>query len=505
MSLRTQMSLRIPYWPGLLAIATLWLAAVYHMHRDWMLDDSCAHGWLVSPLVIYLFSVRWRERPTPTAAYTAPAPWYFLGLSFVLLWLLREANPEWRFLGLALTGLTVLTIMLTSAAMGGTRWLRHFLAPALFLFTGVPWPSIFENALTGFLMPCNATLAQEILHSYDVPAVREGNLLTLTKGTLGVEEACSGIRSLQSAIMTAWFAGEIFNLRLGRRIALLPLSVILALFVNVARTTYLSLAAAKHGLHAAETKHDHAALTALFLTSGLLILIAYFWRRETPPVPPAARAKPPAISHRGPYSLTASVCLAPLLTSLWYGRHAAPATPPWHMAAPRHAPAFKDWPIHGRTARLLRHSDGWSAQWHSPTGQLLHAYYLEWNAGTVPPEHMNVHKPGGCLANLGITIDQELAPLETTGHAYPLHARLLRCTDRGRPLHVLYAVTSATPATSDERITFDFSYSRRLRAALHGQRNPGQRLLEIGLWDEPDETKARQLFHQLLLTQLRAE
>ena len=38
--------------------------------------------------------------------------------------------------------------------------------------------------------------------------------------------------------------------------------------------------------------------------------------------------------------------------------------------------------------------------------------------------------------------------------------------------------------------SFDFSYLKRLRSVIAGRRNPGQRLIEIGLWDEVDQTTA---------------
>jgi hypothetical protein len=43
----------------------------------------------------------------------------------------------------------------------------------------------------------------------------------------------------------------------------------------------------------------------------------------------------------------------------------------------------------------------------------------------------------------------------------------------------------------------------RLRAVLQGRRNPGQRLIETGLWDEPSEAAARAIFATYLETWLK--
>ena len=41
------------------------------------------------------------------------------------------------------------------------------------------------------------------------------------------------------------------------------------------------------------------------------------------------------------------------------------------------------------------------------------------------------------------------------------------------------------------------------RAVLQGRRNPGQRRIETGLWDEPSEAAARAIFATYLQTWLK--
>ncbi len=50
---------------------------------------------------------------------------------------------------------------------------------------------------------------------------------------------------------------------------------------------------------------------------------------------------------------------------------------------------------------------------------------------------------------------------------------------------------------------FGYTYTDRFRTFLQGRRNPGQRLVETGLWDEPSETTARAIFTTFLQTWLR--
>ena len=121
----------------------------------------------VLPLALYLFSLRWRDRPAQGPAY-APgrvrAGWIALALAYPPAWMFREANPEWRLLAIVFAGLAVLTAFQCLAAVGGRAWVRHFAGPVLFFLTAIPWPSVLEKAATAVLMPANATIALEVLH-----------------------------------------------------------------------------------------------------------------------------------------------------------------------------------------------------------------------------------------------------------------------------------------------------------------------------------------------------
>jgi hypothetical protein len=158
--------IKFPWW-ALLPLAAAFGLAIWQMRFDWIYDESYYYGWSVLPLALYLFSLRWRDRPAPGP----PLPpavlntgWVLLSLCYPLTWLVREANPEWRLIGVALSLLAVLTSWQYLAATGGKIWLKHFAGPALFFLTSTPWPSFLEKSATAILMPANATIALEVLH-----------------------------------------------------------------------------------------------------------------------------------------------------------------------------------------------------------------------------------------------------------------------------------------------------------------------------------------------------
>ncbi len=122
---------------------------------------------------------------------------------------------------------------------------------------------------------------------------------------------------------------------------------------------------------------------------------------------------------------------------------------------------------------------------------------------------MNVYQPGGCLGALGIELIKEFPPIPTLLWGTSLNVRHLLFDDHGRPLHLLYLVSEATATAADPtsltaaRSEYDhFNYTNRLRAVLQGRRNPGQRLIETGLWDETSEAAARAIFATYLQTWL---
>jgi len=70
----------------------------------------------------------------------------------------------------------------------------------------------------------------------------------IPSGVLGVEEACSGVRSLQSGMMVSLFFGEILRLVPGRRMLLVGAAFGAALAGNVIRSSFLAAMASRQGI-----------------------------------------------------------------------------------------------------------------------------------------------------------------------------------------------------------------------------------------------------------------
>ena len=79
--------------------------------------------------------------------------------------------------------------------------MRYFAFPVCFLFLSVPWLFDIEYPLVQGLMRWNTVLVAGSLQHIGIYAVPAGNIIQMQNSQLGVEEACSGILSLQASLV----------------------------------------------------------------------------------------------------------------------------------------------------------------------------------------------------------------------------------------------------------------------------------------------------------------
>jgi len=121
--------------------------------------------------------------------------------------------------------------------------------------------------VTQSLMRLNVGTTIELLGLFDIPALQHGNVIEVGTGVVGIEEACSGIRSLQATLMISLFLGEICRLTILRRRLLVVAGFVLSFVFNVGRTSLLTGIASAKGVGAIASWHDPV---------GIAILVACF-------------------------------------------------------------------------------------------------------------------------------------------------------------------------------------------------------------------------------------
>lgn len=356
-------------------LAALWISLWRQLSLDWSTNPQYSYGWGVPFLAIYLVWQRLQDRPEPepdTRCFKHGLWALLLVAGLLPLHLVQEANPDWRAVSwmsaLEAVGLTVIAL----DRIGGKRWVRHFGVAVAFPLLAVPWPTPMEDIVIQSLMRGVARVSAEVVHWFGVPAVQRGNLIFLTNGVVGIDEACSGVRSVQSTLMMSVFLGELFCFSAGRRTLLVVLGLGAALVLNLGRALLLTGVAAKSGIGRIQAWHDPAGYTVLVVAFVLVWWIAVRLRRSTPS--PAPMQEPRAWPNPLPAALVLGfgtwLLLVGVGTEAWYRAHELKLTAPvtWALDWPTQEQGFSFDPVDESARRILRYSDGESARWHQPDG-----------------------------------------------------------------------------------------------------------------------------------------
>ena len=472
--------------PGALA---LWL--FHHLHFEWSLNEQYNYGWAVPFLTAFLFYLRWPTRPAArpqTSPALAAASWAVLALLLPVR-LVEEANPDWRLLSWVFALLVVGYWIVALARAGGGEWVRHFAFPVCFPLVSVPWLVQFENVVVQGLTRAVAYAAVEIASWAGIGAYQLGNVIQLPNGFVGVDEACSGVKTLQAAIMVALFLGELLRLTRQRRLALLLLGAGWVFACNVGRATTLVLVAATRGLDALKDWHDGIGTAVLVLGMAGLVAIGWLLGRGSDPADDEAAAGPGETGRTEPsmgHTAFAVAWLALIFagTELWYRSHERRliALPEWHTRWPSEHTPVREMPIADETQAILRYNHASSAAWEDPRGVTWWTFFARWEPQQTALQLVRSHSPEICLPAAGRSFRGELPPIVLETGATPLRFRVYEFEQGGHRLFVYVCIQEDKVAPGGNAATAgEWNLRGRLRAVASGQRNLGQRLLEVAV------------------------
>lgn len=150
-----------------------------------------------------------------------------------------------------------------------------FLFPVLVWMISAPLVSAVETQVSLFLLRKVVTVVAFCFDMLGYPLEQQGNVLVLPRGSVGVADACSGIRSLTACLFAGSFLGAVFFEQAWKKILLVVASMIFAFLMNLARGLFLTAWAYAYGPEAINGfVHDAAGYSVLALTcAGLLALI----------------------------------------------------------------------------------------------------------------------------------------------------------------------------------------------------------------------------------------
>lgn len=492
----------------LLAVAfiLLWLEVIRHVSSEWSLNPQYSYGWAVPFLSIFLLWQRWTTRPVSQSPDSRALPVLLITGGAFLLFPIRfvaEANPDWRLLSWILAVAVVAVSISVVYLIGGWPWTRHFLFPFLFFLIAVPWPTFIEQTLIQGLMRAVTGINVSLLNIIGVPALQHGNVIETSSGLIGIEEACSGVRSLQATLMISLFLGELYSFTIGRRIVLVVAGVFLAFVTNVIRTAILVWVGAHRGASSIEAWHDPAGLTILMVCLFGLWALSLLLRGKTP-LPDRTHADRPRFpSFFNPLlaGLAIWIILLESGVQFWYWQHQSPfAQSRWTVQLPTATDESQPVTISPEAKSLLRYDEGGGASWNGSDGHRWMMYFFRWLPGHTAALFVKIHRPDICLPATGMVLERDngIRILKINDVSLPI--RSYRFDDHGRPLHVFYCYWDARSSYQNvaEAVEEDWTSRGRIRAALQGRREIGAQMLEVIVWGyDADEEAAAALQHQL--------
>lgn len=316
-------TLTLPFLLALILSGGFMVFTAWDHSHWWTNREDYGFGWLVPVFVLFIVHERWADIiATISTCGGSSAPramgwqkWVLNLLIFgamlggALMFLLGAfyragAGPSHPgSLALALgTGAIVLSLLFVNAPEtesptrsgllddGRVKLTALFLFPALVWLVSAPMVSVIENQLSLFLLNKVITVVFFVFDVLGLPLQQEGNVLVLpplengVDNRVGVEQACSGIRSLTACLFAGSFLAAVFLDKLWKKISLVVAAMLFAILTNLIRSLFLTSWAYNYGHEAIEgTVHDVAGYSVLGLTVvGLLMLLPLFqfeWSR----------------------------------------------------------------------------------------------------------------------------------------------------------------------------------------------------------------------------------
>jgi exosortase len=333
---------------------------------EWRVNPELSHGFFAVPIVVML----WLKAREEGGATPGPRGRTVLGVVLVLGVAAAAAAVMATVYAVALGWTASTTLFLLSAVAAAAVGIAGFLAagraarwvavgwpawviPAVILLSA-PLPPATTARLTGGLQEAITVGVVETLRLVGIPAMRAGNVINLGNTAVGVEEACSGVRSLVSCVLAGLVLSALMPRSKWRRALLVLAAAPLALLMNFLRSLTLTLLA-KNGVDIAGFWHDGLGYAVLIVTTVVLAALASAleekgaWARPVAVWSAAARASWRASAAAGLAGMVAVGGWLGYVAERSWGAKPADVTPPRLAELVPEEPTGGGWMVETRT------------------------------------------------------------------------------------------------------------------------------------------------------------
>ncbi|MGK0190414.1 MAG: exosortase/archaeosortase family protein [Verrucomicrobiales bacterium] len=497
------------------------------LQLEWSVNPNYAFGWAVPVMAVFLWIGRERDvanqMPGGFVANGAISGRLIritclVGLLVLIVLLplriISEANPAWRGSQWALAGSAWLASLALLAAFRGTTGLKTFFAVCTFPFVAVPMIFAWESAIILFLSKWNTVLCAEILQYLGIPAIASGTILRVGATSLNIEEACSGIRSLHLSVAVAFFWCIHYRLPWKAWIAVGVSSISIAFVFNIARNTTLAFLVNSGGEQAFDRYHEVAGWCAQFA------VVAAIWtvvnclqpRGRTGRVPLAtsrmddarnstATILPDKVLPAFTLAIVLWIAMIKLATEWWFQGNEASVSGTalqWSIASDADLKDQQIIPgnLEKETTLSLRADEARVLTWFNAARLPRKFYFLRWSPERTSKYGVLVHSPETCLTAVGMKLAKPAMPVEfeidSVGDGFHLPFTVSEFIQNGRPVSVFYCIWDDRTGPVRSEKDNPLAYRALLTAAWRGERQTGQRVVEIAIWGEEGNEKSRE-------------
>lgn len=493
----------------LVSLGILWALLIYQLQVTWSVNPQYSYGYLVPALCIFML---WRQgyknkiepdlNPNPAKKFFCYSVIALGALAIFPLWLIREANSDWRLLNWAFA-FNVLAISYAWIYKGiKLKSLIHYFYPTLFFLVAVPWPLAWDAELTLYLQEQVSIYVTEFLWFIGYPVQLQGSIIVMPSGPVSsVDEACSGIRGLQSSIVVALFLGFYYNFPLWLRFPFVGIGIIIAFVINLIRAFILTYIGVVNGTEAISSWHDPAGYTesiGIFIVLFCMALLFSKLLEHNPDDEFEGNWKLFELKEKKSlsYPIIAWLVICVIFNFAWYHykEKELKDTPSIKIVYPTDIESFESHPISDTIRSQLHYSEAESVTWIDPkTDAHMQGFYSRWKTGDGSPSILAIHSPDQCLGSRGLLLKEKFPVFHVKHLGYNITVEAYTFTLGPRELHVFRCIWPDKSLTTQlpgfPKSGYDLR--GRVKAAWDGKRNTGNRLIVFAIKETNDYETAK--------------
>lgn len=262
------------------AVAFTYAGCMAGLVGRWWNDPDYLHGFLVPVVAVVLL---WYRREMLRGTLPEGRRWglVLLGISAAMRWVSAYCYYELLDPASLIPALAGLVIFLGGWKV--LRWAGPSIAMLVFM---IPLPG-FVASLLSHPMQRFATIASTyMIQTVGVPAIAEGNIISLGDSQIGVAEACNGLRNMMLFVAVCTAAAFFMKRSLLEKVIVVLSAAPIAIIANLVRITATAvLHSMSHHEIANTTYHDLAGWFMMPLAVVLLWIELAVLRRIFVPAP----------------------------------------------------------------------------------------------------------------------------------------------------------------------------------------------------------------------------